>query len=91
MKKIKNWFDDILLIIEGVINIIIFIIWFTIFICIPLMILGVLCKLKLLSESKYISVATKLLKWWRKLITSPEDEAIFNEVYDLAKRLEKNN
>lgn len=82
MKKIKNWFDDILWIIEGVINIIIFI-------CIPLMILGVLCKLKLLSESKYISVATKLLKWWRKLITSPEDEAIFNEVYDLAKRLEK--
>lgn len=89
MKKIKNWFDDILLVIEGVINIIIFIIWFTIFICIPLMILGVLCKLKLLSESKYISVATKLLKWWRKLITSPEDEAIFNEVYDLAKRLKK--
>lgn len=89
MKKIKNWFDDILWIIEGVINIIIFIIWFTIFICIHLMILGVLCKLKLLSESKYISVATKLLKWWRKLITSPEDEAIFNEVYDLAKRLEK--
>lgn len=89
MKKIKNWFDDILWIIEGVINIIIFIIWFTIFICIPLMILGVLCKLKLLSESKYISVARKLLKWWRKLITSPEDEAIFNEVYDLAKRLEK--
>lgn len=89
MKKIKNWFDDILLVIEGVINIIFFIIWFTIFICIPLMILGVLCKLKLLSESKYISVATKLLKWWRKLITSPEDEAIFNEVYDLAKRLKK--
>ncbi len=89
MKKIKNWFDDILFIIEGVINIIIFIIWFTIFICIPLMILGVLCKLKLLSESKYISVATKLLKWCRKLITSPEDEAMFNKVYDLAKRLEK--
>ena len=91
MKKIKNWFDDILWIIEGVINIILFIIWFAIFICIPLMILGVLCKLQLLSESKYVSVATKLLKWWKKLITSPEDEAMFKEVYDLAERLKKNN
>jgi hypothetical protein len=55
------------------------------------MILEVLCKLKLLSESKYISAARKLLKWWKKLIISPEDEAMFKEDYDLAKRLEKNN
>ena len=60
MNKIKNWFDDILWIIEDVISIILFIIWFTIFICIP-------------------------------LIISPEDEAMFKEDYDLAKRLEKNN
>ena len=91
MNKIKNWFDDILWIIEDVISIILFIIWFTIFICIPLMILEVLCKLKLLSESKYISAARKLLKWWKKLIISPEDEAMLKEDYDLAKRLEKNN
>lgn len=91
MNKIKNWFDDILWNIEDVISIILFIIWFTIFICIPLMILAVLCDLKLLSESKYISAARKLLKWWKKLIISPEDEAMFKEDYDLVKRLEKNN
>lgn len=91
MKKIKNWFDDILWIIKGVIYIILFIIWLTIFICIPLTILEVLCKLKLLSESKYISVARKLLKWWKKLIINPEDEAMFKKAYDSAKRLKKNN
>lgn len=91
MKKIKNWFDDILWNIKDIIYIILFIIWLTIFICIPLMILGVLCKLKLLSESKYIGVTRKLLKWWKKLIISPEDEAMFKEAYDSAKRLEKNN
>ena len=91
MNKIKNWFDDILWIIKGVIYIILFIIWLTIFICIPLTILEVLCKLKLLSESKYISVARKLLKWWKKFIINPEEEAMFKKAYDSAKRLEKNN
>lgn len=91
MKKIKNCFDDIVCIAGIVIWLIPIMIWLMIFICIPVMILGALCKLKLLSGFKCRILVTKLVNWWRKLLISPADEAIYAEIYDLAEKLVKNN
>lgn len=90
MNKIKDWLDDIVLFVEVAIGCLLFTLWLIIFIWMPGIILGVLCDLELLETSKWIKLFTKYVKWWTKLLISPE-EAEMAEFDRLFEDLKKHN